>query len=81
MIFGFQVGGIILFSGLHFILSGLVGLLVLWLISTTSLRTMVFNTWKESGHLDRSIFPWLLLLMVSLSIVAHVLEDCLARWF
>jgi len=78
--FGHSWPTTILFCSCHFGLGVLVGLLVLFLTLTISyLTTHTLNL----AHLlaDRSMFLWLSLLVVSLSIVAHVLQDAFINKF
>ncbi len=81
MIWGIELEVIAYYCGLHFGLGFLVGLAVFWLTLTTGLGIKGLHTHMICGQLDQSIFRWLSLLVVSSSIVVHVLEDWLLRWF
>ena len=61
----------------HFLLSGFVGLLGYWLISTILLRTTYFQ--KQVGVFSTHQFS--LLVALCFAVLAHILQDYLLGWF
>ncbi len=61
---------IVLYLAEHFLLGFVVALLVFWLTQT------IF-----SGVLGRGTYRFSLLVALCCSVVAHILEDYLLRWF
>lgn len=76
MIWGYRISDIIYQDGQHFVMGFLVGLLAYYSMRIISSNTMQ----KEHPHglFTGRRFGWL---VVSLSIMAHVLEDYYIRWF
>ena len=76
MICGYVISQIIFCEAMHFVLGFCVGSLAYLLIQTTHSHTGLKYLTEDS-----SIFPSWVVLCVSFSIVAHVLEDYLLNWF
>jgi hypothetical protein len=85
MILGKSIVLVIEWLVCHFGLGVFSGFLVVWLVwrlmPTIFLHTTDSPICGACGNSDRFTYLWLSLLVVSVSIVTHVLEDYLVKWF